>query len=131
MTKERLFNKDYAKELMRIATGDLESARGLFKSKMGRSENILFLVEQAIEKSLKAVLCWNELPVPLIHDLGIILARFPEGLVVPENESLLDLSQFASIRRYEEGKAQLTSEEITEAIHLAERVLKWAGKEVS
>src|SRR5262245_47097049 len=110
MTKERKFRKGYAPELLRIAQGDLDSAKGLSKVKMGRRENVLFHVEQAIEKGLKAVLCHKESPVPLVHDLGVILARFPHGLEVPEADKMLDLSQFAAIRRYEEGKAEITEE---------------------
>ena len=127
MTNERTFKKGYAAELLRIAEGDLESAKGLSKIKMGRTENILFHVEQSIEKALKAVLCCKEKPVPLIHDIGIILARFPEGLNVPESEKMIDLSQFAAIRRYEEGKAEITEEETALAIALAERTLAWAS----
>jgi HEPN domain-containing protein len=130
MTKERRFKKEYAKELVKIAYGDLESAKGLFKVKMGRTENILFHVEQSIEKALKAVLCWLGGPVPVIHELGIIVARFPEGVEVPESDNMLDLSQFAAIRRYEEGVAQFSDEEITAAIDLAERTLAWANSQL-
>ena len=52
--QKRLFNKEYAKELLRIAQGDGESASALFKAKVGRPENIVFLAQQSVEKSIKA-----------------------------------------------------------------------------
>ena len=127
MTKERKFKPEYARELLSIAKGDVESAKGLFKVKMGRTENIFFLAEQAIEKSLKAALCWKGQAIPMIHDLGIIIAQFPKSILVPRSEDMLDLSQFATIRRYEEGQAEFTDEEITGALDLAEATLKWAA----
>ena len=131
MTKKRKFKKEYGKELLRIAEGDLESAKGLHKIKVGRTENVLFLAEQAIEKALKAVLCWREIPTPIVHDLGIILENFPEPIVVPDAENMLDLGQFATIRRYEEGVAQFTTEEIADVIALAEKTVLWASRQIS
>lgn len=58
--KERHFKPEYAKELIAIARGDLASAFGLKKIKMGRPENICYHAEQSIEKSLKAVLCHKQ-----------------------------------------------------------------------
>lgn len=40
--RKQLFPKDYAKELLQIANGDLESAVGLSQLKVGRPENIVF-----------------------------------------------------------------------------------------
>ena len=127
MTKERKFKKAYAEQLLRIARGDLDSARGLIKARMGRTENILFLAQQAIEKGLKAVLCYKEIPVPLVHEIAIILDRFPKSLPVPETDGMMDLDQFATIRRYEEGQAELTQAEVDSVVNLATRTLDWAG----
>lgn len=126
MTKVRSFKKEYAQELLRIAQGDLQSANVLKKSSDGRRENILFLVQQCIEKSLKAVLCHLGLPVPLVHDLALLLDHFPKDCAVPGRESMADLSQFADIRRYEEGRFVFTDEEIMASVQLADSTLKWA-----
>ncbi len=126
MTKKKLFKKEYGIELLKIAEGDLETAKGLIKVKMGRRENILFHLEQVIEKSLKAVLCAKGIPLPFTHELGIILELFPTELVVPNSDDMVDLGQFASVRRYEEGVAEITDDEIQETLCLATETLKWA-----
>ena len=41
--KKQLFPMPYAKELLKIAKGDLDSAMGLSKINTGRPENIVFL----------------------------------------------------------------------------------------
>ncbi len=130
MTKKQKFKKAYAVELLRIAEGDLQSAEGLAVYKKGRPENTLFLAQQAIEKALKAVLCWNEVPLPLTHEIGILLELFPSTIVVPETESMVDLGQFATVRRYEEGVVQITTEEIKATIALALRTVEWAKSQI-
>ncbi len=128
MTKVRRFKKAYASELLQIARGDLDSARVLEQAKSGRRENILFLAEQCIEKSLKAALCHLEIPVPLVHDLDLILDRFPKENQVPGSDNMGDLSQFASIRRYEEGRAELGAKEIKAVIKLAAETQSWVER---
>jgi HEPN domain-containing protein len=84
MTKTLIFKKEYATELLRIAEEDLETARVLAKAKIKRKENTFFHAEQAIEKSLKAVLCHLQIAVPLTHELSIILDRLPKKETPPE-----------------------------------------------
>ena len=128
MTKEKRFKKEYGIELLRIAEGDLHSAKVLEKDSIGRRENILFHAEQCIEKCLKAVLCHLERPLPLVHDLDVILDRFLNGPKIPRAADMGDLSQFAAIRRYEEGKSNLEPEEIQAVLQMAEETLQWAKK---
>ncbi len=128
MTKSRNFTKEYALELLRIATEDLEAANVLMAAKLRRKENIFFHIEQAIEKALKAVLCKHGIAVPLVHELSILIDKIPEGLSLPHAEEITDLTQFATIRRYEEGKAEFTDEEVVSAFQIAGDVLKWANK---
>lgn len=128
MTKSRKFNKLYAFELIRIAEQDLETAKVLIHADLKRKENILFHIEQCIEKCLKAMLCKHELSVPLVHELSILIDKLPKDILPPNAEELTDLTQFATIRRYEEGKAEFTKEEIESAYRLAEQVLSWAKK---
>lgn len=125
MTKDRLFKREYARELLNVAKDDLEGARVLVAAKIGRQELPLFHVQQTIEKALKAALVWMGRPLPMVHSLAIILDRFPEGTQVPHADSLEDLTQFATIRRYEEGVALFTPDEITAALAMAQDVLDW------
>jgi len=126
--QEKKFRKEYAPELFKIAQGDLDSAKGLTSAKLGRVENVCFHVQQAIEKALKAVLCHHEIPVPLVHDLGILLAKLPEDQNFPFGYEINDLNDYAAIRRYEEGVIELSWDDAASVIKIGDTVLKWAGK---
>ena len=125
MTKDRLFKKEYAKELLTVAKDDLEGARALVLAKVRRQELSLFHVQQAIEKALKAYLVWAGKPVPMVHSLGLLVDRIPDAANIPYADSLEDLTQFATIRRYEDGVALFTSEELSQSLKTAEAVIHW------
>jgi HEPN domain-containing protein len=132
--QEKLFAVQYAPELIRIAEGDLGSARllleqfGMFKS---RAENIFFLAQQSMEKSLKAVLCLHGVPVPLVHELGTLIAKLPANSNPVVGYEISKLSEFASVRRCEEGALELTADEASDVVNVAEKVLIWAKLEES
>lgn len=98
------------------------------KSHLKRKENILFHIEQCIEKCLKAVLCKNGIAIPLVQELSILVDKLPEKVSPPYVEEISDMTQFATIRRYEEGKAEFTKEELQQAYHIGEQILSWAKK---
>ncbi|MBN8537089.1 MAG: HEPN domain-containing protein [Deltaproteobacteria bacterium] len=122
------YKKKYAYELARIAKGDLDSAKALSAAKIGRPENIVYHSQQCTEKLLKAVLCFYEKPIPHTHDLEALVAVLPEKVVPPDAFLLGTLSQYATIRKYEEGSEELSHEDFQNCILLASRVLLWAEK---
>ncbi|MBI4405339.1 MAG: HEPN domain-containing protein [Deltaproteobacteria bacterium] len=123
------FKREYAKTLFSIAEGDLCSARDCRSGGTGRAENVSFHAEQAIEKSLKAVICHLGLPIPMVHDLKALIAALPDKCPLPPSASKMqELSEFATIRRYEEGNYALTDEELKSAIRVAEESILWAKK---
>lgn len=125
------FTKEYAKELLSIAGGDLRTAKVLIDHPLGRPENTFFVIQQVVEKSLKAVLCHSNIAIPLTHDIGALLAMLPESCPRPPDERpLIGLTEFASIRRYEEGKYEFTTEEFKATYQIAEGLLKWASQRV-
>lgn len=127
--KAKKFNPEYAKQLIKIAEGDLESAKILASSKGGRPENIFFIAQQSIEKSLKSVLIHHQKSVPLTHDLEAIMSILPESIPLPKGHDLIEgMSEFATVRRYEEGYLEITKEEIKAAIQAADSFLIWAKK---
>lgn len=128
MTKEQKFKKEYAFELLKIAEGDLETTKVLLAASIGRKENICFNAQQVIEKSLKAVLCFLELPVPFTHNLDILIDRLPKTLSLNSSENINDLTEYATIRRYEEGTFELDTEDLKKTYDMAELTLKWAQK---
>lgn len=124
--KKQLFPREYAKELLKIAKGDLDSAVGLSKINTGRPENIIFMTQQSVEKSIKSVLVHLQIAFPLVHDLGILVALLPDEKAPPEGFALAELNPFASVRRYEEGQLPLTAEEIESTLEIAQNVIQWA-----
>ena len=128
---ERLFKAEYAHELLDIAHSDLLTAKALTNVIGIRRENILFHVEQAIEKALKAVLCYKLLPIPLTHDLNLIIDRLARVGLPPGGYALNDLTPFATIRRYEEGKFLITADDMSNSVRSAEAVLVWATQLLS
>jgi HEPN domain-containing protein len=124
--KKLLFPKDYAKELLKIAKGDLDSASALSEVKIGRPENIVFLAQQSVEKFIKSVLVHLQISFPLVHDLGILVALLPDDKIPPQGFALSELNPFASVRRYEEGTLPLIKEEIEAVLDTAEKVALWA-----
>jgi len=126
--QEKLFKKEYAKELFSIAKGDLASAQALAKSKAGRSENVCYLAQQSIEKALKAVLCHRGIAVPFVHDLGALVAKIPHSLAIPFGYELNDLNEFAGVRRYEEGKMEIDAADVKEVLKRAKEIIAWTQK---
>jgi HEPN domain-containing protein len=129
-SQKRKFKKEYAKDLLKIAEGDLKSSLVLSRSQDGRPENILFLAQQSVEKAIKALLVHQEIAFPLVHDLGILVALLPDPLIPPGGFDLIQLNPYASVRRCEEGALPLTSEEIHIALDMAEQVLVWVREKV-
>ncbi len=126
---QKKFTKEYAKVLFRVAQGDLKTAKVLVDHPQGRPENTFFLLQQAVEKSLKALLCHHDIPVPLTHDIAALIAMLPEKCSnPPDQKGLLTLTEFASIRRYEEANYEYTSEEAQAAYRAVSEVVKWAAK---
>lgn len=122
-----LFPPQYAIELLRIAEGDLATARALIASpEPGRIENIPYMIQQSVEKAIKAVLIRKQIPFPLVHDVGILIALLAPEDYPPGGFDWTALNPFASIRRYEEGALPITMPEIRAAYDAAVLVLKWA-----
>ena len=124
--KGKLFKPAYAKELLEIAEGDLESARGLVKIGQGRPENICYMAQQCAEKSLKACLCFLGKPVIMTHDLDALLSHVPEDQRPKHEHQIGALTEYSLIRRYEKGYEILSQDDIEYAVNLAEETLRWA-----
>jgi HEPN domain-containing protein len=131
-SKNVLFSKDYAKQLLSIAEGDLKSASALIRAKdKGRPENSLYLVQQAVEKAIKSVLISKQIAFPLVHDLGILIAFLPESDYPPGGFDWTALNPFATVRRYEQGAIPITDEEVLTSYQSAKLVLKWAEEHLT
>jgi HEPN domain-containing protein len=127
--QERYFDRSYGFELLRLSESDLAAAQVLAEAKGMRIENSLYFVQQSIEKALKAVLILRNLAVPLVHDLGILVSKIPRDCEPPFGYELQALTDFATIRRYEEGEVVMNQEDLTQALKIGQEMLTWA-KEV-
>ena len=127
--KNTLFRPEYATSLLRIAEGDLATAWALIESNSpGRIENVLYMIQQSVEKTLKSVLVKKQIAFPLVHDLGILIALLPESNYPPGGFEWTALNPYASIRRYEEGSLPITREEVLASYNAAILVIDWAKK---
>jgi HEPN domain-containing protein len=126
--KNTLFNPAYAPELLSIARGDLETAKALLIAKQpGRLENILYMIQQAVEKAFKAVLIQKGIEFPMVHDLGILIALMDSKDYPPGGFDWTALNPYASIRRYEAGPQPIDLSEIQGAYDSAVLVMSWAA----
>ncbi len=132
MTKQGKFTKSYAHELLRIAKQDLDSAQFLSQQKGLRVENVFLLAQQALEKGLKAVLCWHEAPVPFVHEIGVLVAKIEAlNIVVPFGFDLNSLSEFATVRRYFEGKEDWVPEDVIQILTHVDKAIQWCQSQVT
>lgn len=125
--KDRLYKPAYANELLLVANNDLIAARALKQHSEVRGETVLIMVQQSIEKGLNALLCAMKKPIPMTHDLYGIVVLLGDNEVPPRAAELEELTPYATIRRYEEGRFEITQEDISNAIGLAEEVVEWCG----
>ncbi len=130
-TQERLFPKPYAQVLWRIAEGDYKTVLVLANAADYRVENAFYLAQQAIEKALKAVLVHQGIAIPMIHDLSALLGKMPDDCQPPYGYELNALSEYATIRRYEEVSWIPTGDELREIIKKTKEMLEWAKKQIS
>ena len=100
--KTQKYRSEYGFELLRIAEGDCLSASALFETGKGRKENVGFLAQQSIEKSIKAVLCFKEVAIPHTNELAALIPLIHRTLNFPYGLEISGLSYYATVRRYME-----------------------------
>jgi HEPN domain-containing protein len=111
---------------LRFAQSDLDDAaeiptgRILFETKC-------FHAQQAVEKSLKALLVAKRIEYPLTHNLRIILNLLPPDLPPPADPvDIGELTEYAVSSRYPGMDEPVTEEQYQEAVSLARTVVSWA-----
>jgi hypothetical protein len=129
-----VFPVQYALEFLHIEQGDLKTAQVLkqgMKTGEIRDENFFLMVHQVTERDFQAVIGAFGQPIPLVHDLGVPVAKVPEGAEATFGYELTRLSEFATHRRYEEGRMLLTPEEAEDVLLMAEQILTWVRAQVN
>lgn len=134
MVKDKIFKKQFAAELFRIAQNDLQAAKTLNADVMVRKETAMLMIQQCIEKSLKALLCSVEAGIPQTHDLSLIVDRVRSTSIeippIVANTDFEELTPFATLRRYEDGNFEISEEDMIAAIELANIIIDWVAQEL-
>ena len=96
-------------------------------------ETLSFHAQQAVEKSIKAVLLAKGIVFPYTHSISALITLVKEsGIPWPgELDEAAGLTEYAVETRYPGPYADVTEEEYCDAVRIAERVISWAEHEVS
>jgi HEPN domain-containing protein len=90
-------------------------------------ETLCFHAQQAVEKSLKAVLVAHRIPFPRTHNLRTLLDLVPPETNPPaEAQDATRLTEYAVFSRCPAEAEPVTEEEYEDSLRLAEAVLTWA-----
>ncbi len=134
MVKDKRFKKEFSRELFSIAKNDLQAARTLDADSLVRKETAMLMIQQSIEKALKALLCHYEVPVPQSHDLSLLIDRIQSAAIaIPHLIAATDfdeLTPFATLRRYEDGHFEITQDDMAAALSLTQSVMDWVCGEI-
>ena len=96
-------------------------------------EDLCFDAQQAVEKCLKALLVYRNVPFPKTHAIADLLTLVQQsGIEVPEEmREAGELTEYAVEARYPGLFEDVMHADYVRALNLAERVLKWAERLVS
>jgi HEPN domain-containing protein len=90
-------------------------------------EMLCFHAQQAVEKSIKAVLILAGAPFPKVHSIERLIDLLPDSVMrTPELIESARLTAYATTFRYPGNEEPTTEEEHQEALRLAAAVLAWA-----
>ena len=120
-------NPEDPQEWLRHAQSNLALAKGGRAMPEVFFEHLCFEAQQAAEKAIKAVFVGRRMRLPKTHDLLELLTLLERaGVQIPDAIRQADrLSQYAVVTRYP-NPAELSEEHYTQAVELAERILRWA-----
>ena len=90
-------------------------------------EDLCFDAQQAVEKSLKALLLFHNMPFRFVHDIAELLTVLEKnGIDLPESIRVsAELTGYAVEARYPGPMEPVTKEEYKEAMDIAENVVSW------
>ncbi len=90
---------------------------------------LCFHAQQAVEKSIKAILIQRGIEFRKVHDIAYLLGLLP-GDVSPPPEAVeaVGLTIYAVISRYPGDYEEITEEAYKEAVRIAQAVFTWAER---
>jgi HEPN domain-containing protein len=95
-------------------------------------EDLCFEAQQAAEKAIKAVMLRRNIEFPYVHDLARLLSLLEEqGEEIPEViRKAEELTRYALLTRYPGIARPVSEREYTEAVAVAEAVVRWAEERI-
>ena len=88
-------------------------------------EDACFHAQQAVEKSVKAVLTAWAIHFPKTHNLFALFDLLPSGIPLPpDEEETARLTEYAAAARYPGSEEPVTGDEYREALRLAQGVVE-------
>ena len=125
-------NQDLVNQWRKRAKSNLERAKAGKVSEEILYEDLCFDCQQAVEKSLKALLVYVGVVFPPTHSPGKLIELIEEnGINVPEEiKDSIPLAAYAVDTRYPGDYEPVDKEEYEEAVKIAERVYFWVEKRI-
>jgi HEPN domain-containing protein len=94
--------------------------------------DLCFHAQQAVEKSLKAVLIYSGIELQRLHDISQLATLLPQQVPPPPAlREAVSLTSYAVMARYPGDYEDVTKEDYQEAIDAAKSVYEWAERIIS
>jgi HEPN domain-containing protein len=117
---------------LRFATEDLGAARTIYADAHLPHRIVCFHCQQAVEKSLKALLIDRKISFPKTHDLNLLRRLLPDDSLVKQTfADFSGLTVFGTETRYPGDFAEASVSDAKDALDLAERVLQESRADLS
>ena len=93
---------DHARALLKKAANDLIAAEAILDTEHAL-DTVCFHAQQAVEKSLKAILAFHDVSYPWRHDLGELLSLVKPltPQIIPLEDQILRMTPYAVAARYD------------------------------
>jgi HEPN domain-containing protein len=115
---------------LRYAQSDLAIALGGATTPEVLYETLCFHAQQVAEKSIKAVLLWRRVSFSYTHNVGTLITLVKNAEIAWEEQldSASTLTIYAVAARYPGVLEEVSSNEYTQAVEIAELVFLWAKR---
>jgi HEPN domain-containing protein len=115
------------------ANNDIVTAKQTLLLEDGPTDTVCFHAQQAVEKTLKALLTFNKISFPRIHDLLRLLELTLE--IFPELEKmrteLAEISNYAVEVRYPDDWFEPSRDDAIQALNIAEKIVNLVKQKIN